>query len=155
VLSPQFQIELDINPAPPDLLAAISQTSTYLQNDKLERLVVGRGATDAAAIQGANTLPSLMLSLASGVPVRSISAEAVDPLESRDEGYTLSVPDDGTCATLKANSTLGLFRGLTTFAQLWYDSDGTTYTLDAPIQIADAPAFVRVVRCFYILDVTS
>jgi hexosaminidase len=73
--------------------------------------------------------------------VRSISDEATDVLESRDEAYTLTVPSDGSVATLEANSTLGLFRGLTTFGQLWYEYDGVTYTLEAPIQIHDAPAY--------------
>ena len=74
--------------------------------------------------------------------VRSISDEAKDALESRDEAYTLSVPADGSAATLKANSTLGLYRGLITFEQLWYDYENTTYSLEAPIQIDDAPAYV-------------
>ncbi|KAG5732634.1 hypothetical protein E4T56_gene16912, partial [Termitomyces sp. T112] len=38
-------------------------------------------------------------------------------------------------------STLGLFRGLTTFGQLWYDLNGITYTLQAPFDIVDSPAF--------------
>jgi hexosaminidase len=53
----------------------------------------------------------------------------------------LTVPADGSAATLKANSTLGLFRGLTTFGQLWYDLDNMTYTIEAPISITDAPAY--------------
>jgi hypothetical protein len=60
----------------------------------------------------------------------------------------LHVPSDGSPATLSANSTLGLLRGLTTFEQLWYDLDGAaTYTLEAPITISDAPAFVCIIRC--------
>ena len=47
---------------------------------------------------------------------------------------------------LSANTTLGLFRGLTTFGQLWYDWDGTTYTLEAPINIVDSPAYVSAFR---------
>lgn len=34
----------------------------------------------------------------------------------------LSVPDDGSDASLTANTGLGLLRGLTTFEQLWYTS---------------------------------
>ena len=53
------------------------------------------------------------------------------------------MPADGSSAILIANSTLGLFRGLTTFEQLWYYFDGDIYTLEAPVQISDAPAYVR------------
>jgi len=47
-------------------------------------------------------------------------AEACAPLEARQEGYSLDVPADGSGAVLSAASTLGLFKGLNTFAQLWY-----------------------------------
>ena len=58
---------------------------------------------------------------------------------------------------LGARSTLGLFRGLNTFAQLWFsyrcggggalDRDGEggvvlVYTLSAPVAIKDSPAYV-------------
>ncbi|KAH7928429.1 glycoside hydrolase family 20 protein [Leucogyrophana mollusca] len=65
----------------------------------------------------------------------------MDALESRNEAYSLSVPSDGSAATLKANSTLGLFRGLTTFSQLWYEYDGAIYTPEAPIDISDWPVY--------------
>jgi hexosaminidase len=129
--------------APADLQDAVTRTEGYLKTDKLGRLVVGRGANDSSAIHGAKQLSSLTVSLTStNGPVRSISEEAMDELESRDEAYSLTVPADGSAATLKANSTLGLFRGLTTFGQLWYEYSGTIYTLEAPIQISDAPAYV-------------
>lgn len=144
VLANNFNIKVSINDAPQDLQDAVSQAKSYLKNDQLQRLVVGRGATDASAIKGAKSLPSLTLSLDAGSSgkVKSISEEAVADIESRDEAYTLSVPNDGSGASLKANSTLGLYRGLATFGQLWYDSNGATYTLEAPIQIVDAPAYV-------------
>ena len=63
------------------------------------------------------------------------------PLGSRDESYTLSVPADGRPATLSANTTLGLLRGLSTFQQLWFAHGSETYMLGAPLSIADAPAF--------------
>ena len=142
-LAPHFNIEVAVKNAPKDLHDAVSRTKAYLENDKLERLVVGRGSSDSSAIACAIQLHSLVVSLTpNSGDVRSISDEAKNDLESRDEAYTLSVPDDGSAATLKANSTLGLFRGLTTFGQLWYEYDGTTYTLEAPIQIQDAPAYV-------------
>ncbi|KAJ7149044.1 N-acetylhexosaminidase [Mycena crocata] len=139
-----FDIKIDIHNAPADLVAAVGRAKGYLAKDKLQALVIDRGASSASAIAHAKSLPSLTLSLVSaskGGSVRSISAEAVAPIGSRAEGYTLTVPADGSGAVLKANSTLGLFRGLTTFGQLWYDWKGTTYSLSAPIQITDAPAY--------------
>ncbi|KZP12522.1 glycoside hydrolase family 20 protein [Athelia psychrophila] len=140
-LAPNFAINLSVKNAPSDLKAAVAQTKTYLQKDALGRLVVGRGSSDAAGLKSASKLSSLTVSLDSGAgKVQSISAEAILPIESRDEAYTLSVPTSGA-ATLKANSTLGLYRGLTTFAQLWYEYENTIYTIEAPIEIDDAPAY--------------
>ena len=78
-----------------------------------------------------------------GAVVNSISSESVKEITNRSETYKLSVPADGSSATLIANSTLGLFRGLTTFSQLWYYYNNEVYTLEAPVQITDWPAFVR------------
>lgn len=147
-LSPSFSI----NPpsgAPADLKNAISRTLNYVRNDKLERLVVGRGDTDASKLNSAPALNNLNLVLSSKSNVfASIAQEAIKPIESRDESYTLTIPTDGD-ATLRANSSLGLFRGLTTFSQLWYLSGQTLYTLEAPITINDKPAYVGVILpCF-------
>jgi hexosaminidase len=142
-LSSNFKINLSVQRAPADLQAAVTRTAGYLKTDKLERLVVGRGASDSNAIRSAKQLSVLTVSLTSTAEtVRSISDEAMDMLENRNEKYSLTVPGDGSAATLTANSTLGLLRGLTTFGQLWYDFSGSTYTLEAPIQITDAPAYV-------------
>lgn len=142
-LSHSFRISLQgVKNAPQDLQDAVSRTSSYLKNDKLQALVIDRGASSANAIESAKSLPSLTLTLTSQNNTRSIAAETFDDLESRVESYILTVPADGSGATLKANSTLGLFRGLTTFGQLWYDWQGTTYTIQAPFDIFDAPAYV-------------
>ncbi|KAK7050523.1 beta-hexosaminidase [Favolaschia claudopus] len=143
-LSKGFDIKIAIPNAPADLVAAVQRTKGFLTHDKLQALVVDRGASSASAIAKAKSLPSLTLSLAAapkGGSVKSISAEAVADLETRAEGYTLTIPADGSGAVLKANSTLGLFRGLTTFSQVWYDWKGTGYTLSAPFQISDAPKY--------------
>ncbi len=143
-LARNFDIKVSVRNAPKDLQDAVARTKGRLQSDKLERLVVGRGGADAQALRGGRaTLSGLTLSLLAGAPVRSISEEAVADVVSRSEGYVLHVPSDGSAAVLSANSTLGLFRGLSTFEQLWYDSDGTTYALGAPIDITDSPAYVR------------
>lgn len=142
-LAPTFDLEIDFNNAPQDLLDAVSRTRDYLQTDKLQRLVVGRGEKDSSAVGQALELPSLTISLLSKTEPLSIAMEATLPIEARSEGYSLDIPSDGSPATLTANSTLGLFRGLTTFSQLWYDLAGVTYTYQAPVRVInDNPAFV-------------
>jgi hexosaminidase len=129
---------------PQDLLDAISRTKAYLRTDQLEALVVGRGASYVSSLQAARSLSSLVLSYDIGWHtgnVTSISQEAMDVIENRVEGYVLDVPEDGSAATIKANSTLGLFRGLTTFGQLWYYFNNITYTVEAPVSIADSPVY--------------
>ncbi|KAL0565696.1 Glucosamine-6-phosphate isomerase (Glucosamine-6-phosphate deaminase) (GNPDA) (GlcN6P deaminase) [Marasmius crinis-equi] len=141
-LSSSFDITLSgISKVPQDLLDAISATKTYITNDKLERLVVGRGSVDVQAISQAAQLGKLVVSLQGSGNVRSISEEAVDTIENRVEGYELTVPADGSPATLTAKSTLGLYRGLTTFQQLWYFWDGTVYSVETPIKIQDSPKY--------------
>jgi len=144
-LSPSFSFDVIVPNPPADLLQAVNETQFYLENDKLGHLVVGRGADDSSAIDGAKSLQSLQLSLTEGAEVQSISFESVKPLEIRSEEYTLTIPEDGSEATLTANSTLGLYRGLTTFGQLWYYYSGVTYTLVAPINIVDVPAYVSII----------
>ncbi|KAG1867157.1 glycoside hydrolase family 20 protein [Suillus subalutaceus] len=137
----EFFFDVQIEGAPSDLLDAVAQSQYYLENDKLGRLVVGRGANDTTALASAMTISNLTLSLTSGATVESISSEAVKPLGTRSEEYALTIPADGSAATLTANSTLGLYRGLTTFNQLFYYYGGVTYTLLAPIAITDTPAY--------------
>lgn len=59
-----------------------------------------------------------------------------------DESYTLSVTESGI-ASIAANSSIGIARGLTTFTQLFFQhSDGEHfYTPLAPVTVADAPQF--------------
>ncbi|KAI0684527.1 N-acetylhexosaminidase [Cytidiella melzeri] len=141
-LSSGFDISASsIHNAPTDLQQAVQDAKTLIQTDKLQRLVVGRGSGDAAVVQKAHTLSKLTLSLGKGAIANSITSESQKAPEARDEAYTLTVPSDGTGATITANSTLGLFRGLTTFTQLFYETGGTTYLLNAPIHIEDSPAY--------------
>lgn len=62
--------------------------------------------------------------------------------DATDESYTLTLTIHGK-ATIAANSSIGLYRGLTTFTQLFYaHSSGTyIYTPLAPVHIHDAPAY--------------
>jgi hexosaminidase len=142
-LSSQFSIKFSGGQMPTDLSDAISRTENFLKTDKLQALVPDRGASSSGVVSSAHTLNSLTISLSKGSgTVKSISEDAMAGLGVADESYTLQVPQNGGTATLIANTALGLFRGLTTFGQLWYDLEGTTYTLEAPIQIRDAPAYV-------------
>lgn len=141
-LSPDFTIVLDLQHPPADLLSAISRTHSRLHSDAFERLVLGRASADAQAIKNAHDITSLTVGLRPGSPAMSIAEETTRSLGDKDESYELSVPDDRPSAALVANTTLGLLRGLTTFEQLWYDSEGTKYMLDGPLRVADQPAFV-------------
>ncbi|KAI0642477.1 N-acetylhexosaminidase [Trametes meyenii] len=141
-LSPSFAIDLrNMHDPPPDLLAAVARSRSRLVSDRFQRLVLGRGASDADAIARARTLDSIVLALCPGSFIRSIAEETNQPIDSKSESYQLQVPTDGTRATLMANSTLGLLRGLTTFEQLWCDYKGVKYMLDGPLRIDDEPAF--------------
>lgn len=146
-----FKVTTNLH-APADLTRAIQRTTTHLQNDKMERLVVGGGSVDKPTISSkkVKTISELKLSLTKGATVRSIADEAILPLEQRDEAYALHVPGDGSPATLSANTTLGLLRGLTTFEQLWYFVDGEVYTLEAPMDIVDWPSYVSLLCRFFV-----
>jgi hexosaminidase len=120
----------------------------YLKTDNLAALVPDRGASSAQNVRSAQNLQSLMLSLTgnpsfgggdSSDAVMSISEAAIAGLGAEDESYILDIPADGGNANLTAKTALGLLRGMTTFAQLWFYVDGMTYTLQAPMQIQDAP----------------
>lgn len=144
LLSYNFTITAELASLPRDLSDAISRTTSRLFEDRLGRLVINRGASDAASFSSSSILSSLNLVLNSdNNNVSSISAEAVVALDERDESYELDVPADGRPATLRANSSLGLFRGLTTFEQLWYTFEGQVYAVDMPMHVLDKPAFVR------------
>ena len=101
-----------------------------------------------------------------GVVAREIALEASTDILDRQEGYWLNVPEDGTEAVISAASTLGLFRGLNTFAQLWYtvtvvddqkiqnagkNNPAVVYTLSAPVAIQDSPAYVSLQKAMFFL----
>ena len=147
-LSSKFDIKVSDIPKPPqDLLDAISRTMSHLHSDQLQRLIVGRGANDSAALPHAPSLAQLTVTLTpNSPPIQSIMKEATKEITKRSESYSLTIPDTHHgVATLTANSSLGLLRGLTTFEQLWYQVSGTVYSYQAPVKITnDSPAFVRV-----------
>ncbi|KAF8158415.1 N-acetylhexosaminidase [Crassisporium funariophilum] len=143
-LSPNFDIQVTSIPnAPQDLLDAVARTTSRIRSDKLQRLNVGRGAGDSAGLAHAPSLARLSLWL-TGSSVKSIMEEINKDIAGRSEGYSLSVPSTNEgLATLTATTSLGLFRGLATFEQLWYDDpSGTTYAYQTPVKIVnDAPAY--------------
>ncbi|KAG8981547.1 N-acetyl-glucosamine-6-phosphate deacetylase, partial [Tulasnella sp. 427] len=130
---------------PGDLDDAMQCATAVLWNDRHERLVVGRGSVDAEPLRNSSisTLKALELYVLSGSgDLKSIYESTVGvEANERDESYRLEVPADASTATLIANSTLGLLRGLTTFTQLFYLSENIVYTFKAPIVINDRPAF--------------
>ncbi|KAG7088809.1 hypothetical protein E1B28_012769 [Marasmius oreades] len=142
-LASDFDLKLNLDGPPQDLVDAVARAKSQLQNDKLQLLVPDRGESNRNGLTTAKSLASLTLSLKTDAPaLRPIATEATDDLHARDESYSLFVPSDGSQAALFANSSLGLLRGLTTFGQLWYDLDGTTYTTVAPVTIShDLPAY--------------
>jgi hexosaminidase len=148
-LSPAFKIDVGVAKPPQDLLDAVSRTTTRLRTDNLQRLVVGRASADSAALTHAPSITKLTLTLtpAGAGAVKSIMTEATKDIAERSESYSLTLPSNGGAASIVANSTLGLFRGLTTFEQLWYaDASGNPYAYQAPLTISnDSPAFASVV----------
>jgi hexosaminidase len=141
-LSEEFTIQFSMPDIPSDLIAAVNQTKHYLETDNLGRLVVDRGSTDLPHVRKAKQLTTLILGLNDGAScARSISYEATLDVEQRDEAYSLMIPSSGDAAFLRANTTLGLFRGLTTFSQIWYTVDDVIYSLESPMIIEDSPEF--------------
>jgi hexosaminidase len=157
-LSPGFRILFDEQtaglPLPHDLKAAVKRTEVALKDHGHAYLspTAGReffskrkdnSTEDLAACEHVLTALHLALDpdvLGGAKAIPSILSSAVAPAESRAEleAYRLSVPLDGP-ATISAKTALGVFRGLTTFEQLWYSvpishpsehgSSGTSYTV--------------------------
>ncbi|EJC98414.1 N-acetylhexosaminidase [Fomitiporia mediterranea MF3/22] len=140
LLASNFSINASFE-KPADFRDACDRTMLYLHNDKLQPLNVDRGASLAGNMSSSPQLTSLQLYLTDASNVTTISEEVVKPPKERDESYSLNIPAEGGEAKLTANTTLGLFRGLTTFGQLWYTVDNTTFAIGAPWQITDSPAF--------------
>jgi hexosaminidase len=59
-----------------------------------------------------------------------------------DESYSLSVPADGSPASISAPTVWGALHGLQTLSQLVaFDFDAQAYWTDAPVAVSDAPQF--------------
>ncbi|GAA6035914.1 hypothetical protein JCM8097_005160 [Rhodosporidiobolus ruineniae] len=131
--------------APLDLKQAVERTASVLISDRFQRLVPDRGEWDRPAVEEADELCVLKLALTSSlVKVLSITDEVRKPFEQRDEAYSLNTGENDGAASLSANSTLGLLRGLQTFEQLVYTLPGdehVRYIPSTPVEIEDSPAF--------------
>ncbi|CEH12941.1 glycoside hydrolase family 20 protein [Ceraceosorus bombacis] len=85
---------------------------------------------------------------ATDTPVAARSGLAYEiqrDVELLDEAYSLTLPADGSPAVLRASSSLGILRGLTTFEQLFFSlpnaGETTRYVWNVPIDIHDKPAY--------------
>ncbi|KAH9960978.1 N-acetylhexosaminidase [Lactifluus volemus] len=146
--SNSFTISVDEVPnAPEDLIAAAQRTHAQLFSDDLGRLVLGRGIDDLEAISdGAPSLRRLVLRLDdhhTDTTTNTNTGGSTGTLGSTVDDGILVVPADGSHAVLKANSTIGLFRGLNIFSQLWLTIQGTIYPIGALVEIQDSPAYVH------------
>lgn len=143
--------------APQDLLGASARTEERVRNTTHTYLSTNGGAEFVNPDKPCETfLSELILVLEADFEGRSIFEDATTELEDRTalETYHLRIPLNGP-AVLEANSSLGLFRGLTTFEQLFYASPpqrSKTSLADrhgrrqvnapfAPYDIHDKPAF--------------
>ncbi|KAH9055254.1 hypothetical protein EDB87DRAFT_1834354 [Lactarius vividus] len=134
------------SPTPPKTSAAAERTRALILSDKLGRLVVGRGADDLPPVR--RSPPSCLVSSEAtrGRPGRSRWRRR-SPRSAEKMGstalYSTVLPVSGSAAVLSADSALGLFHGLTTFAQLWHIAGETVYVLCSSIGIQDSSATLR------------
>ncbi|ORX40209.1 putative beta-hexosaminidase precursor [Kockovaella imperatae] len=149
-LSGDFSIDIDNSSSlkssiPRDLEQAIHHTTATLHKNRHRYLSPQRGAEFLISGTQHTEIQKLILSLNGNGKPRSIAHDAVLPVEDRvaAERYELELATDGS-AHIEADTSLGLYRGLTTFQQLFFYSggkDGFQYTPHAPINIEDQPAF--------------
>ncbi|GAA5964192.1 hypothetical protein JCM8115_002822 [Rhodotorula mucilaginosa] len=142
-LTPDFEIVSDLNRAlPDDLREAVDRALLLMRSDGHQPLLPGRAEAERARIAVAPTLAALRFNVTDSPS--SISSEANKLYDQMDETYTLDI--GAMEATLAANTSLGILRGLQTSVQLVYtleESEGpaTLYLRNAPHHIRDRPAF--------------
>lgn len=148
VLNRTFSLPVAPLTLPPmQLVSALGRAHSYALEDKLEPLIINRGESLRSSVESSKgSLKKLELNLLPGATMRSLRDEVSMPFETRDEAYTLDIPG-GEVATISANSTLGLLRGLQSFSQLVYvlpakeGCDATRFLQTTPLLIMDKPAF--------------
>jgi hexosaminidase len=75
--------------------------------------------------------------------LKAVDSSVAKPLAGEvDESYSLTLSEEGV-ASISANTSIGVARGLTTFTQLFYahSDQQHVYTPLAPVQITDSPKF--------------
>jgi hexosaminidase len=100
-----------------DLISAADRLKCTLLSNEHYYLSVSRGREFLDHNVG--ILPGIDIALI-GSDHGSVASEMRKKAQSRRESYQLDVPADGSVARLTAESSLGAFRGLTTFEQLFY-----------------------------------
>jgi hexosaminidase len=123
-LSPEFSITFNIADVPKDLRKAAKRVESGIWIHKHQQLSIKRGSEFFGESQGCEyTLSTLQITVDHGSDghLASIMDSAVRPAEDRPdlEAYTLSIPL-GERATIKSQTALGAFRGLTTFENIFY-----------------------------------
>ncbi|POY75348.1 putative Beta-N-acetylhexosaminidase [Rhodotorula taiwanensis] len=165
-LAEGFRITSSLNQEPPDdLVNAIERTLKRIEHDWHQPLQVGRAEPDRLSVEAAPVLGTLQISLVDEAEVHSIAFETTRPYAQQNEAYKLTVSQDGV-AELRANTTLGLLRGLETFSQLVFTlpesaegrRDHIFYLRKVPMSIEDWPALphrgfmLDTARNFYPVD---
>ena len=131
---------------PADLLQAIDTTTKHIKDDRLAPLRLDVLSLEAQAAATKKYVKQLNLQATCSQVKQTIVNHVNKPLEQWDESYTLQIRPDLLDATISANSSLGLLRGLQTFSQLVYTSSTkqngkpVRYLLNAPPHILDRPA---------------
>lgn len=144
-LSSGFSIAFDGKGIPSDLKAAARRTEKQVKQSKHAYLSPLRGAEFLLDGRGCEQyVDTLVLSFTTGTghPAHeSIFREAIKPVEVRAELETYKLNVGRGRATMTASSSLGLFRGLATFEQLFYRFDQEIYAPFGPYTIEDRPTF--------------
>lgn len=166
-----FQISVEGGKAPADLEAAKAEVRDRLFGNTHQYLSPTRGQEFLPEGQCGGSIKNLVLRYNDGAKVQAIADDAQERFEERidNEAYKLTVPVDGP-AVISADTSIGLFRGLTTFENLFYSTEaarsslentpskwrrwmrfdheergnkakGTIYAPFAPYEIEDKPAF--------------
>ncbi|KAH9165986.1 hypothetical protein EDB89DRAFT_2076339 [Lactarius sanguifluus] len=105
-LCPSFAIHVAVPNAPKDHLDAADRTRFLIFSDRLGCLIARCGADNLPAVRRAKALSGLtfrLLGSTSGAP-RPIATEAMTPLGTRSEAYSLVVPANGSAASLCPNA---------------------------------------------------
>jgi hexosaminidase len=125
-LSPDFTVtfenDLGEHSVPKDLRQAAQRAQDRIWRNKHRYLSVERGAEFFGENGGCKyTLSTLHVIIDHEGTIDTIMDSAIKPAEERPdlEAYTLSVPL-GSHATIRSSTSLGAFRGLTTFENLFY-----------------------------------